>query len=210
MRWEKARSRSRQGILEAAGHVFIDDGFEKATMKRIAEVCGVTKATVYAHFRDKVRLYNAVMDRYLASMPEATFDPGAEVELAGALTCIAQGIRTLASHPACQAFCRTLTRSELDKGTYLERWNAILQPYAQAAVCALANVSRSQINSEDGEKFLRLILAEEGLPQGTEPVSSSDATIALFLRSYGSEFARSSTASITAPILRQPTETPAA
>jgi len=209
-RWEKARSRSRQGILEAAGVVFTEDGFEGATMKRIAEVGGVTKATVYAHFRDKARLFSAVMDRYLASMPDPVVDPGAEVELSDALACIAGGIRTLASHPACRAFCQTFTRSELDKHIYMERWNAILLPYGQAAVCALANVSRSQINNEDGEKFLRLILAEQGLPQGTEPVSTSDATIALFARSYGSMSARSSIASIKAPIHPRPTETPCA
>lgn len=190
VRWENARSRSRQGILEAAGEVFAKDGFESATMKRIAEVCGVTKVTVYAHFRDKARLYQAVMEGHLAVMPQPTLYAGREVELSDALVGIADGIQTLASHPSCQAFCQALMRSELEKRAYMEVWTAMLQPYREAAVRAFANASPSSNHAEDGEKFLRLILAEQGLPQGTVPVSSSDATIALFARSYGTTLMR--------------------
>jgi AcrR family transcriptional regulator len=190
VRWENARSRSRQGIQEAAGEVFAKDGFESATMKRIAEVCGVTKVTVYTHFRDKARLYQVVMAGHQALMPKPMLYTGREIELCDALVGIAYGIRTLASHPSCQAFCQALMRSELEKRAYMDYWTAMLQPYRQAAVRAFANASPSSNNGEDGEKFLRLILAEQGLPQGTVPVSSSDATIALFARAYGSIFAR--------------------
>ena len=189
VRWENARSRSRQGILEGAGEVFAKEGFETATMKRIAEVCGITKVTVYAHFRDKARLYHVVMEGHLALMPKSMVYTGRDVELGDALVGIWHGIRTLALNPSCQAFCQALTRSELDKGVYMGCWTEMLQPYRKAAVRAFANASPSSSNGDDGEKFLRLILAEQGLPQGTLPVSSSDATISLFARAYGSTFA---------------------
>lgn len=186
VRWENARSRSRQGILEAAGKVFAKDGFESATMKRIAEVCGVTKVTVYAHFRDKARLFQVVMEGHLALMPKPTLYTGREVELGDTLVGIADGICKLASHPSCQIFCQALMRSEQDNRVYLDCWTAMLEPYRQAASRAFETASPSSNSGEDSEKFLRLILAEQGLPQGTGPVSSSDATIALFARSYGS------------------------
>lgn len=186
LRWESARAHSRQKILHAAGGVFAKDGFESATMKRVAEVCGVTKVTVYAHFRDKARLYRAVMDGHLASMPIPTLEMPKEVQLRDRLIGIVRGVRMLALDPSCQAFCQSLMLSELDKLTYMACWTAILKPYREAAVTAFAHVSPNLENGADGEKFLRLILAEQGLPQGLEPVSSSEATIALFARSYGS------------------------
>jgi len=183
-RWESARAESRQRILHAAGKVFAKDGFESATMKRIAEVCGITKVTIYAHFRDKERLYRAVMDGYLASMPKSALEMRCDVELRDVLAGIVQCIRKMALDPSCQAFCQILMRSEMHKNVYMDRWNAMLQPYREAAVQAFANVSPNSSNGEDGEKFLRLILAEQGLPKGTGQVSSSSATIALFTRSY--------------------------
>lgn len=170
--------------MEAAADVFAKDGYESATMKRIAEVCGVTKVTVYAHFRDKARLYKAVMDGHVATMPALTLGMGAGVELSNALACIDEGIQVLASHPSCQAFCQTLMRSELDKNAYLQHWNAVLQPYLNFAIRALANASPGSNNATDGEKFLRLIVAENGLLQTTVPMSASETTVGLFARAY--------------------------
>lgn len=185
LRWESARAESRQRILHAAGEVFTEDGFESATMKRIAEVCGITKVTIYAHYRDKERLYRAVMDGYLGSMPKPALEMRREVGLRDALACIVQDIRILAGDPSCQAFCQILLRSDMQKSAYMDRWNEVLQPYRESAVRAFSDVSPKLNNGEDGEKFLRLILAEQGLPKGTAPVSGSNATIELFTRSYG-------------------------
>lgn len=185
LRWESSRAQNRQRILHAASEVFAKDGFETATMKCISELCGITKVTVYAHFRDKACLFRAVMDGHLSSMPKPSPEMFGELTFGDSLVGIVQGIRTLANNPACQKFCQALMRSELDKKGYLDRWDAMLQPYRVAAVRTFENASPKSRSSEGGEKFLRLVLAEQGLPQGQIPVSSSDATIALFTLAYG-------------------------
>lgn len=154
-------------------------------MKRISELCGITKVTVYAHFRDKARLFRAVMDGHLNSMPKPSPEMFGELTLGDSLVGIVRGIQTLAQNPACQKYCQALMRSELDKNGYLDRWDATLQPYREAAVRTFDNASSKSGSSESAEKFLRLVLAEQGLPQGQMPATSSDATIALFIQAYG-------------------------
>lgn len=47
-------------ILQAALAVFLEVGFDKANLERIASLAGVTKPTVYSHFGSKVGLLQAV------------------------------------------------------------------------------------------------------------------------------------------------------
>src|ERR1700722_5293643 len=49
-------------ILDVAGQVFADDGFEHASMDRIAELAGVSKPMLYAYFGSKQGLYVAYIE----------------------------------------------------------------------------------------------------------------------------------------------------
>ncbi|MGO9884899.1 MAG: TetR/AcrR family transcriptional regulator [Solirubrobacteraceae bacterium] len=50
-------------ILSVAGQVFADDGYEHASMDRIAELAGVSKPMLYAYFGSKEGLYVAYIER---------------------------------------------------------------------------------------------------------------------------------------------------
>ena len=52
---------TRDRILNAAGQVFAEQGFEGATVRAITERAGVNVAAVNYHFRDKAELYNRVV-----------------------------------------------------------------------------------------------------------------------------------------------------
>ncbi|MEU8340982.1 TetR/AcrR family transcriptional regulator [Spirillospora sp. NPDC048832] len=60
------REEKREEILAAAQRLFIDEGYESASMGRIAKHAGVTVNTIYWYFRDKDDLLIAVLDRLLA------------------------------------------------------------------------------------------------------------------------------------------------
>ena len=47
-------------VLEGARKVFLADGFEGASVDEIARQAGVSKATLYAYFPDKARLFSEV------------------------------------------------------------------------------------------------------------------------------------------------------
>jgi AcrR family transcriptional regulator len=53
---------TRKAILEAAREVFVDDGFERASMRRVAQRAGITHGTIYLHFRDKDDLFYQVSE----------------------------------------------------------------------------------------------------------------------------------------------------
>ena len=53
--------KTRQRLLEAAGEVFADMGFHKATVRDICSRAGANIAAVNYHFGDKERLYSEVL-----------------------------------------------------------------------------------------------------------------------------------------------------
>jgi len=52
---------TRQRILNAAGEVFAEQGFEGATVRAITQRAGVNVAAINYHFRDKAELYSRVI-----------------------------------------------------------------------------------------------------------------------------------------------------
>lgn len=52
----------RRQIVDGARSVFLDRGFEGASMGEIARVAGVSKGTLYVYFQNKEELFAAIMD----------------------------------------------------------------------------------------------------------------------------------------------------
>jgi len=55
----------RQGILDAAEAVFLEDGLDSATIRAIAKKAGCAAGTVYLHFQTKEDIYAALLGESL-------------------------------------------------------------------------------------------------------------------------------------------------
>src|SRR5215813_7608786 len=55
-------STKRRQILDGARKVFMDLGFDGASMGEIARAAGVSKGTLYVYFADKCRLFEAIVE----------------------------------------------------------------------------------------------------------------------------------------------------
>jgi AcrR family transcriptional regulator len=55
-------SSKRRQILDGASKVFLDLGFDGASMGEIARAAGVSKGTLYVYFADKSRLFEAIVE----------------------------------------------------------------------------------------------------------------------------------------------------
>lgn len=63
MKQEEKSMLSREKILNAAGEVFAQKGFDAATMQDITEKSGLSKGAIYHHFKSKEEIMQALGDR---------------------------------------------------------------------------------------------------------------------------------------------------
>lgn len=54
---------TRNSLLDAAERVFYEKGVARASLNEIAQAAGTTRGAIYWHFKDKVDLFLAMMDR---------------------------------------------------------------------------------------------------------------------------------------------------
>src|SRR5882672_10230842 len=75
-------SSKRRQILDGARKVFMDLGFDGASMNEIARSAGVSKGTLYVYFADKKRLFEAIVEEEVLEQGRVgfNFDPARDVE----------------------------------------------------------------------------------------------------------------------------------
>ena len=75
-------SSKRRQILDGARKVFMDLGFDGASMNEIARSAGVSKGTLYVYFADKNRLFEAIVESEVLEQGKVAFnmDPGRDAE----------------------------------------------------------------------------------------------------------------------------------
>ena len=75
-------SSKRRQILDGARKVFMDLGFDGASMNEIARAAGVSKGTLYVYFADKSRLFEAIVEDEVLTKGKIAYnlDPGRDVE----------------------------------------------------------------------------------------------------------------------------------
>ncbi len=64
----------RRQIVDGARRVFMNLGFDGASMGEIARAAGVSKGTLYVYFTDKNRLFEAIVEQETLEQGEAAFD----------------------------------------------------------------------------------------------------------------------------------------
>lgn len=70
-RKERAKQELRQIIIDAAAKIFVAEGYEKTSIRNIAEQIEYSPATIYLHFADKDELLFAVHEVAFAKFFEA-------------------------------------------------------------------------------------------------------------------------------------------
>jgi AcrR family transcriptional regulator len=78
-------SSKRRQILDGARKVFMDLGFDGASMGEIARSAGVSKGTLYVYFADKSRLFEAIVEEEALERSQVVFDFDPERDVATTL-----------------------------------------------------------------------------------------------------------------------------
>jgi AcrR family transcriptional regulator len=85
----RERSETREKILDAARELFISEGYEGVTMRRVAEKIEYSPTAIYVHFADKEDLFRQLCTEDFRKLAEgfqplvATADPAERLRLIG-------------------------------------------------------------------------------------------------------------------------------
>jgi len=67
-RRQRHRASLRREILDAASRLFVEEGYQRVTMRRLAERIEYSPTTIYLHFKDKDALLRAVCDETFSQL----------------------------------------------------------------------------------------------------------------------------------------------
>lgn len=142
-----ARSRAndydnkRQAILDRSAELFSAHGYDRASMNKIAEACGVSKANLYHYYKDKEGLLFDVIRFHLEELlevVETADDPGApaEARLRGLVAALLEAYRDADSQHNVQISSMRFLPQE--RQTELKRMERDLVTVFSSAIAGVA------------------------------------------------------------------------
>lgn len=194
-------SAKRRQILDGARQVFSEQGFECAAVDQIAARAGVSKATVYNHFRDKRALFIAAVvencDELREELDRRLAEPSGDVE--AVLRAIGERVMTMSLSPGVASLYRQaiaevvripeIGRMVFERGTlalqqlvaaHLRRWNetgALRIDDPRSA--AIAFIALCQ-----GDLVIRMRLGVLEPPVEPQIREAVDRAVSVFVRAY--------------------------
>lgn len=197
----------REAILQAAGRLFLEHGFERTTMDAIAAAAGVSKLTVYSHFQDKEHLFRALIARKCEQHFEGRdFEHLGTLPPGEALTRLANGFLGLVYRGEVLSMYRLLiggaSQPALQNRAFYE---AGPRPTIEALARLLSGYSaRGQLSVENPERAAEHLLAmlqgcmhqrallnlEPSPPTATALKEHIEDVVAVFLRAYAPSIER--------------------
>jgi AcrR family transcriptional regulator len=101
-------SSKRRQILDGARKVFMDLGFDGASMGEIARSAGVSKGTLYVYFADKSRLFEAIVEEESLEQGKVAFNLDPERDVTTTLTEFGQAYIQMLCRPGGGSATRTV------------------------------------------------------------------------------------------------------
>jgi AcrR family transcriptional regulator len=101
-------SSKRRQILDGAGKVFMDLGFDGASMGEIARAAGVSKGTLYVYFVDKNRLFEAIVEQETLDQQKIVYNFAPDRDVATTLREFGQAYIQLLCRPRGGSAIRTV------------------------------------------------------------------------------------------------------
>jgi AcrR family transcriptional regulator len=101
-------SSKRRQILDGASKVFMNLGFDGASMGEIARAAGVSKGTLYVYFADKSRLFEAIVEQEAFEQRKLDFNFDPERDVATTLREFGQAYIELLCRPRGGSAIRTV------------------------------------------------------------------------------------------------------
>jgi len=192
-------SAKRRQILEGARAVFLELGFDGASMGEIARAAGVSKGTLYVYFADKASLFTAIVEQESIAQGMLSFEFAPERDVETTLRLFGRAYIQLVCNPRGASAIRTVM-------AIAERMPEIGRRYYERVIANIvdrfaryleAHVRAGALKIDDCElaasQFMQTCQATVFLPfifQATEPPSTDridavvDSAGRMFMAAY--------------------------
>lgn len=191
----------RRQILQAAARLFLRDGFEPTTMDAIAREAGVSKATVYAHAKNKQELFAGIVQGRVALVYRSVELMDAEsAAAADALSRFARHFIQMILSPEAQGIYRIvvaeaprnpeLGRIFFEQGprAVTQRLVAILEAQVKTGQLAVDDplaAAQEFLGMLHGKFHLPCVLGVAQQPPLDELARAAERVVRTFLKVYG-------------------------
>lgn len=167
----KAREKRylRQEILDAASELFVKEGYENVSMRRIADRIEYSPTTIYLYFKDKAELLESICQETFAKLIQRLTkimeQPGDPIQRLkrGLLAYIEFGLEN--PHQYRATFMTPLPE-EVDKEKYLRPESAGIQAFDFLRRCVYDCIAAGKFKTKDAE------LASQTLWAGVHGITS--------------------------------------
>jgi TetR/AcrR family transcriptional regulator, mexJK operon transcriptional repressor len=196
----ESESPKRQLVLDAAASLFMAQGYGAVSMDAIARAAGVSKATLYAYFSSKDRLFATIIEEVCRqNIAVASFLPGGETDIQAALTTFAgNAVRFLLEERALAIHRVVISESvrfpELGRAFYdngpgvfrrvFSDWLAEQTASGRLAVPDPGQAADQFIGLLRGGLYLRATLGLRPPPEQAEIDAAVTSAVAAFVRAY--------------------------
>lgn len=128
-RTKEEAQETRHKLLDAAEHLFQEQGVSRTSLQDIAKRAGATRGAIYWHFKDKADLFNAMMERVTLPLEErvqrASFAQEGTIDISDPMS----DIRLATDHCLSQIVNDPQTRRVIEVATqkveYVEELRAV-------------------------------------------------------------------------------------
>jgi AcrR family transcriptional regulator len=147
----------RHQLIDAALALFAEKGYENATIKDLAEACGVAPGLVYHYFDSKEDLLLAVFEKHgFAAEMERVLLPSFDKPASEVLMQVVQGYHDLLVER--ESFVRMIVREAMTNPELEARWTAMCNTGVQTLARYLAaRVAAGELRPHDTEISARML-----------------------------------------------------
>jgi len=194
----------RRAILDAAKELFAKQGLDSTSMDAIAAAAGVSKLTVYSHYRNKTALFQqAVTEKCQEYTPPAYFDTHSAKPLRQRLLLIGAGFVDLVMNDEAMDLYRMLAAEarggddklgklffEAGPKRTLERFSQLLKAADESGELRVPNPQHAAQHFFcllKGVQHLRAMMGMEKVPSTAARKAHVAEVVELFLRAYAAK-----------------------
>ncbi len=191
----------RAAILAAAQNLFPSKGYDAVSMDAIAQAAGVSKLTLYSHFKDKDALFGAAVEEFCEhQLPHQAFELHPELSLHEALMLIAKGFIELTMDECAIQLFRIMAAQagqntrlaeiffEVGPRRTLKDMEMFLCQRCEAGDLSIEQPGKAAEHffvMLKGVRHMRAMVGVAPLPDANERLAHAEEVVSVFIRAYG-------------------------